>query len=518
MVFINFYSFSQQLKTKKKSNSDSIGNSISLGSNNHIGSLVINQTYNSPKCYSHKVTLPYEEVNSFENPLKKTLFKSMYSPYLSDSTKAQSTIYYDYLKRAHSFDKNKLAAIGEFVFTLSKEQDDSLSNLLTRLRSLTCSYVEIQNIDSNQYFKIKIDSAINANFEIYNFKNGFAKIRVGNKYGYVNTALKVVIDPLYDEVQDLFDSLATGYISHKSRATKTSDGYECYLLNLTNSSKKKLIYDHVYSMQNNLARVKIPEGYYSFIDKKLIPFADDTSLYSSVLEILNDGVRKKFYGYYKSASDFNYHLAAVEGPERLSYYINCKGNKVSQNYLTASGFYPSGYAVISTAGKAIDEKSYYFIDTSFHKSTSYYRYEPASIGEGIFTTFNGRSFGLVKDFGFEFVDFKYDTISQFVSGYAIVGIDSFPKQMLNEAGSEVGSGQLFDKYGYAVEEDSQERFMFVDRKRYKYNLINKYGAELIPGGFHNKIEFLAENIVLVSDGSKSMKWKLGDLGKAFPVE
>lgn len=481
-------------------NNNSSGNKISISSSSQCIGCDISQQCN----FYINDGFPLEEVKKLEFPLKNTIIVLKSASNFDAETQAKVNLYYSFLNSPHKFDWNKLLEILNFVQRITKVQSDSLSNLSLTLKSISCSNTGLVNYDSTEYLikPIGDTSAIN-NYHIFTFLDGYAVIKIGNKYGFIDRDMKIIIPPYYISIWRFSQYNAVGKIHDVDRIN-------CYILNLKTHSSARVKYDEVYPMYNNWARVKYKDGY-TFIDKDLKPRMEYDS---KLIPLFNES--EKYFNY---ATNFSQGFAAIQDYQNKWHYINAAGSIVSAEYLYATCFNNQGHAIVSTDEYFTGQISYFFIDTSFKRLSPLYYNEPIDLGNDVFAICEREKLGLSLGTGFQFLDCRYDSISYHPNGYAIVGIDTLPPLKPEQ----ILVGDFIWKHSIIYKRKKQRLLSeYYTAKvgqltRVKYNLTNKYGAELFLN-FHDKIEFLAENIVLVTDGSKSSKWKLNTLGTATLIK
>lgn len=291
---------------------------------------------------------------------------------------------------------------------------------------------------------------------ISNFSNGMAQIATGTwvsnwpvrsfygKYGYINIEGDEVIPPQYDGGQNFYEGVATVWKNGK-----------CLAIDPTGKELVSLAqYDSVYGFYDGLARVKL-NGKWGFIDK------EGKEVIPPVLE-------------YDNIRDFKNGFARVENgtwEDGYTYsYISKDGKEIApiEKYNDAAWRFSDGLAWVHTGGQyargCVIGGKYGFIDT-FGKEVISLKYdEVTDFSEGVAVVRQKNDWSIIDITGEKLVSLgsKYDYVSGFSDGLACV---------------RKNSNLVWDDSGN------------LDILGWRFGFIDKTGKEVIPVQYESGGEF-----------------------------
>ena len=255
--------------------------------------------------------------------------------------------------------------------------------------------------------------------DISDFKEGWAKVKLHNKYGFINKSGKVVIPLKYGYISDFEEGLAKVYL----------DGKYIYI----DKSGKVIKYDNIHNFKEGLAKVEL-NGKYGLIDKSE----------KIVIPIKYDNMH---------ISDFKEGLAEVKLDGKYLYID--KSGKVVTNYITYSSFKEEDglvqvrlngkYGFIDKSGKVVIPIKYNYISSDYFNGGVVNvilngQYGKIYMNKGIISStsmyddisdFNGGldkvrlndKYGLINKTGKVVIPIKYDDIYNFNEGLAKVELN-----------------------------------------------------------------------------------------------
>ncbi|MDX2196334.1 MAG: WG repeat-containing protein [Cytophagales bacterium] len=298
----------------------------------------------------------------------------------------------------------------------------------------------------NKYEKIAIPAQYMAGSD---FENGYAVVQEmqSKLIGVIDTTGSYVVDPKYGDIHFL--------MNYRFAKVKTDDG--CKLFDLkTKKLVSKKSYPDINDFNYGLALVKKDE-YYNYIDTtgKIVI----SKKYTNAGDFSDGLARVQFegkYGYintagekvheflYTNATDMIQNRAMIEGPTKLWGIIDKNGKHITfEKYITPKPF-SYGYSLVNTPSK-----EYYFVDSLGNVAFKNQIYQEAYSFEkpGVARVKYQGKWGLVNTSGYQVADFKYDNISEFVNGQAVVTM-----------GKSTG---IFDLDGKVVAEPVYDAFTFT---------------------------------------------------------
>ncbi len=182
----------------------------------------------------------------------------------------------------------------------------------------------------------------------YDFHNGIAKVRIGNKWGYINKQGDLITD-LFDEISDFEDGIAI-----------TRQGNKYAIINQDGQVISHW-FDHIYPFHQGIARVK-NDGKYNFINKagKLISsqwFEDADDFYEGLAKIKLNGK----WGFINTEGkivvkpQYDWASSIVGGIAKVSKdgkytLINNQGQQIT-DWFDRIFFFSEGLAVVAKDGK-----------------------------------------------------------------------------------------------------------------------------------------------------------------------
>jgi TolB-like protein len=271
---------------------------------------------------------------------------------------------------------------------------------------------------------------------IYEFRNGIAKIKSNNKYGYINLENQIIIQTIYEEIRDFKNGLAPAKLNSKW-------GF----INIEGDFVIPPTYTNVSSFDKyGLSRVELKEKW-GIINK------------TGALVLPIDFVINSYYSAWESTE----------------YIVVTKyKNLLALDLL---------YGVYDRTGKEILPIVYDNIDTEYFYNRKYneklqYNYIHASL--------NGK-WGVVNSQNKIVIPFVYndsDCIKPFRNGFAAV--------MINQKWGFVDTlGQYLIAPKYERVEDFLDKYAKVKDKE-KWGAVNDIGEEVIPC-LYKKLEYIENN-------------------------
>ena len=174
----------------------------------------------------------------------------------------------------------------------------------------------------------------NSDWTYYDYKNGIARVKMNDKYGFVDKQFKFVVNPIYDHAYDFQDGLAAVEVNERWGFIDTKGKFQIAPQ-----------YEEVGNFHEGLAYFSVGEKY-GFLDKKgdiaISPIYDDVSDFHNGVAAVESGNK---YGYIDKNGNFivppryddfvdadgDIMLVANEDDESLNLtYIDKKGTSVWQ--------------------------------------------------------------------------------------------------------------------------------------------------------------------------------------------
>ena len=314
------------------------------------------------------------------------------------------------------------------------------------------------------------------------FSEGFARVKLNGKWGFVDKSGKVVVPIKYDYVHNFYDGLAevkldgeswyiyklgNKYVPLKYGLSRFfSEGFIQVMLNgkqgYMDKSGKLAVpikYDYVNDFKEGLASVSLNDKH-GFVDKsgtEVVPLK------------------------YSFARDFSEGLAGVELNAKWGFIDKSGKEVVPLKYDDAREF-REGLAAVGLNGK------WGFVDKSGKEVVQLKYDDIENFREGLaLVRLNGK-YGLVNKSGKEVVPPKYDYIWEFREGLAVVGLND-KCGLVNKSGKELVSV----KYDHIWE--FSEGLAVVELNG-KFGYINKSGKEVVPP-MYDKVWNFIEGLAMV---------------------
>lgn len=290
--------------------------------------------------------------------------------------------------------------------------------------------------------------------------NGFAKVRLGQKSGYINTTGNFVIQPLqYDDIGDLKENTLTRF-----RDAPIPNGR--------------------YGFLNFKGEVVIPAKFWW---ASLIFPEDDLCLVKQggKAGYINKNSEYVIPLQFDDASDFTQNgLAAVKLEKKWGYIDKKSSLVIPAKYDAASNFSDSGLAIVKFGDKfgLINAKGDWVVQPKFDWVQQF------DANSGLALVSKGNKIGMINQKGDYFVEPKFGRILGFVNGFALVTqdskwgyIDSQGKVVIKP---QFDSAKDFDANGHAkvLPNFPKDHIEFS-----KFGLINTKGEWVIQPGQYEHI-------------------------------
>lgn len=336
--------------------------------------------------------------------------------------------------------------------------------------------------------------------EVFPFKNGFAKVRNGTRYGIINMKGEIIVPIQFDAVSEMSEGL---FAVRQGVFPKCLSGY----YDTTGKTAIPFKFVDAFPFENGKAMVKVgvfPDLKHVFIDRtgKLLDYYGASGKYllmgkpSEGLTSFSQGGK---WGYinsdgievikptYEEAGDFREGFAAVKQKGKYGYIDRSGTTVIPFKYDMAGDFY-KGVAIVYVLVKTQDEwgsgetPKYGLISKNkVEISPMQYDFIGLFNKEGIAIAKKGNKHSLITLSGKELIPFQYDFISEFNEGIAVVkSYDTNTRKSL--------SG-LIDKTGKEIYPLSDIRFsrfsegLIAFEKNKKVGFMNAKGEIIIPAKF-----------------------------------
>ena len=299
--------------------------------------------------------------------------------------------------------------------------------------------------------------------EVESFSEGLAKVKKGEKVGFINTKGEEVVPCKYDQVGLFSDGFAMVKKSEKH-------GF----INIKGEEVVPCKYDQVGLFSDGFAEVK-KERKWGFINSKgeeIVPCKYD-------------------YAY-----SFSEGFAEVVDKDGKCGFINTKGEEIIPCKYDEADSFSEGFAMIVKDGK------YGFINTKGEEVIPCKYANAASFSDGLARIEKDEKHGFINIKGEEVIPCKYDYAYSFSEGFAAVNKDG-KYGFINVKGEEVvpcqydpcyaDFGQYYFSEGLAivVKENKYGEF------GYKYGFVNTKGEEIVPCKY-DKVESFSKNGVALA--------------------
>lgn len=335
--------------------------------------------------------------------------------------------------------------------------------------------------------------------EVFPFKNGFAKVRNGTRYGIINMKGEIIVPIAFDAVSEMSEGL---FAVRQGVFPASLSGY----YDTTGKTAIPFKFIDAYPFENGKAMVKVgvfPDLKNVFIDRtgKLLDYFGSSGKYflmGNPSEGLTSFNKDGKWGYlnsdsievikpiYEEAGDFHEGFAAVKKKGKYGYIDKSGTAVIPFKYDMAGDFY-KGVAIIYILVAANDElqgevPKYGLINKNKTEITPLqYDFIGLFNEDGIAIVKKGNKHSLITISGKELIPFKYDFISEFSEGIAVVkSFDTNTRKSL--------SG-LIDKTGKEIYPLSDIRFarfsegLIAFEKEKKVGFMNAKGEVVIPAKF-----------------------------------
>ena len=335
--------------------------------------------------------------------------------------------------------------------------------------------------------------------EVYPFKNGYAKVRNGTRYGVIDTKGKIIVPVAFDDVSDMSEGL---FAVTQGVFPKCLSGY----YDTIGKTAIPFKFVEAFPFENGRAMVKMgvfPELKNIFIDKagKMLDYYGATGKYllmgkpSEGLTAFNKNGK---WGYlnadsievikptYEEASDFSGGFAAVKNKGKYGY-IDKGGNVVIPFKYDMASSFNKGVAIVYQLVNTNDEfqseaPKYGLIDKNKTEITPLqYDFIGLFTNDGVAVVRKNDKHSLINLAGKELLPFKYDFIAELYEGIAVV--KTF------DANSRKALSGLIDKTGNEIYPLSDIKFskfsegLIAFEKDKKVGFINTKGEIAIPAKY-----------------------------------
>ena len=247
---------------------------------------------------------------------------------------------------------------------------------------------------------------------IFDFRNGFAHVEIDNKRGFVNKYGQIVVEPQF-----------TGYVGdyYEGLASVQVDGKYGFI----DTTGKMVIepqFDDAGSFSDGLAFVKV-DGKQEVIDKQgEIVFEPKFDIYSfsEGLALFSKNYKKGFINtqgeiviepQYDFAEDFKNGFALVGMDGEIKWYIDKSGNKVNDSTLQS---------ILDKEPLSPVEEKFYSLSTNDYFLNQFGQSRFSQWWEQLFYTPN---YGYVDKTGKVVIDFQFEEADGFYDGLSLVKVD-----------------------------------------------------------------------------------------------
>jgi len=353
---------------------------------------------------------------------------------------------------------------------------------------------------------------------VNNFSEGLAKVRKGEKYGYIDKTGKEIIPLIYDDAGDFSEGMARvelngkyGYIDKLGKEVTSCvyDGnYACgnfseglaYVrkngkygyIDKTGKEIIPLVYDDAGDFSEGLARVDI-NGMYGYIDKKGEIIIRD--ICKAIIE--GDASGGDFYDF---CNDFKEGIACVKKGAKYGY-IDKKGNNIISYIYDDAGDFSEGLAYVRKDGK------YGYIDKQGKEVIPCIYDDGYNFSEGLAWVKKAGKIGCIDKTGKEIIPFIYDNNKSVVLPEFSEGLSYVEKNgkygYVNKEGKEVIPCNYCSEYfctynffsGLAEVGKKHDGLGVNSDDDITYGYIDRAGNEVIPCIF-DRVYFNDEIVVV----------------------
>lgn len=301
--------------------------------------------------------------------------------------------------------------------------------------------------------------------EYFNYSNGLARIRMSDKYGFIDKNRKIVVIPQYTYAHDFSDGMARIQMNNTKYLYIDKSG------NIVFQPQ----FDAVYNFSNGLARIE-QNGKYGYIDKSG-----------------NIVVQPQFYGAY----DFVDDMARIMDNKKYGY-IDKKGIIVIQPQFGVAFDFSEGLARIEQNGK------YGFIDKN-GKIVIKPQYTFAfDFSDGMARIQVNGKYGFIDKNGKIIINPQFSNINDFSDGMARV-------QVNGKYGFIDKSGKIVIKPRFSYAHDFVDGMArILDNNKYGY--IDKNGNVVIQPQFNEAFNFSDGFALVKLNGIQGYIDKNGKIG------
>ncbi len=295
------------------------------------------------------------------------------------------------------------AAISEEESTVKSDENDELTRVLEKVRK-------------------KYDI-------VWNFENGYAKVKNDNKYNFIDTNGNEVIGGWwYDDVYQFVN----GYAAVRK-------GIKYNFIDTNGTEVSSNWYDMVWNFENGYAKVK-KDNKYNFID-------------TNGNEVSSN--------WYDEVVTFKNGYAAVRKGSKYNF-IDTKGNEISDRWYNAvGGAFVNGYAIVWKDKKAN------FIDTKGNEISDRWYDVVCDFENGYAKVRSDDKYNYIDTEGNEISDIWFDEVGIFENGYAKVKKDN-KYNFINT------KGKLMSLKWYSKEPHIEKvNNSFISDEKFEYLCIQK---------------------------------------------
>lgn len=301
--------------------------------------------------------------------------------------------------------------------------------------------------------------------DAYNFSENLARVGVQHKYGFINESGKILIEPVFNDAGDFTEGLAMvgidnmyGFIDRFGKqivplqyemVSAFSDGLAGFYIQgkwgYINNKGKVVIepkYENAGAFKNGLAPVS-ENGLYGYINKK---------------------------GQYEIKPKFNYAYNFSEGLAEISVngkygYIDRKGNLVIQPIFENAQDFNEGVAAVMQKGKwgYINKKGSFVIAPVYEMADSF--------SEGRAAVYDGKNWGYIDIEGNMTIPAQYSYIERFYKGLAAVRFED-ALSYIDRGGKLIW--HEVEEVNIQGPEGVMGRLISMKLKSKQYNLLIKY--------------------------------------------